>query len=246
METNGGRRGTGHSPKTLRNKYGFLSGALGAAVPKLIPANPCAGRRLPRGDGESDHDMRMLTRDEFTALLTAVTPHWKPLVEFMVASGMRWGEVVALQPRHVDVKAGTVKVRQAWKYSDTEGYYLGPPKTKRSRRTVDVPARILEGLDLSNEWVFVNRDGGPIRYHGFKPRVWDKAVARAGLDPRPTPHDLRHTYASWQLAGGIPITVVSRQLGHESIQVTVDIYGDVDRSSTRAAADFMDQILSRT
>ena len=51
METNGGRRGTGHSPKTLRNKYGFLSGALGAAVPKLIPANPCAGRRLPRFTG---------------------------------------------------------------------------------------------------------------------------------------------------------------------------------------------------
>jgi hypothetical protein len=43
--------------------------------------------------------------------------------------------------------------------------------------------------------------------------------------------------------GGIPITVVSRHLGHENIQITVDTYGDVDRSSSRAAADFMARTL---
>lgn len=247
METSGGRAGTGHAPKTLKNKYGFLSGALNAAVahkPPLIEANPCAGRRLSRGSAEaSNEDMRMLSRDEFADLLEGVTEHWKPVVKFMVASGVRWGEVSALQPRHVNVKNGTIKIRQAWKYSRTKGYYLGPPKTKRSRRYVDVPARILETLDLSNEWVFTNTTGGPIRYHGFKRRVWDAAIRRAGLDPAPTPHDLRHTYASWQLTGGTPITIVSRQLGHESIQVTVDIYGDVDRASSKAAADFMDTML---
>lgn len=242
METTGGRDGKGHSPKTLRNKYGFLSGALNAAIPKHIAANPCAARRLPRGDAEDDHDMRMLSRDEFQALHDAVTDHWKPLIEFMVATGLRWGEVSALQPRHVDVENATVKIRQAWKYS-SKGYTLGPPKTKRSRRTVDVPRRLIDALDLSQEFLFVNTTGDPIRYPGFSRRVWIPAVTKARLDPKPTPHDLRHTYASWQLAGGTPITVVSRQLGHESIQVTVDIYGDIDRASTRSAADFMDKML---
>lgn len=242
METSGGRKNTGQSPKTIHNKYGFLSGALNAAIGKHIVANPAAGRRLPRGEADDDHDMRMLTKAEFDALKAAVTEHWRPLVQFLVTSGTRWGEAAALQPKHVDVAAGTVKIRQAWKYS-TNGYTLGPPKTKRSRRTVDVPVRLLESLDLSNEWVFVNRDGGPVRYHGFLPRVWDPAVTRAGLNPRPTPHDLRHTYASWQLSGGTPITVVSRQMGHESIKVTADVYADVDRVSSRAAADFMDRML---
>lgn len=254
METTGGRKGTGHAPKTLANKYGFLSGALNAAVtrkPKpLLDSNPAAGRKLTRakpmaGGDDDDDDIRILTFDEFDQLLAATTDYWRFLLEFMVSTGMRWSEVVALEPKHVNMTDLTVKVRQSWKYSRTNGYYLGPPKTKRSRRTVDVPPEIMERLDLSREFLFANTTGGPVRYAGFKRRVWDAAVKRAGLDPRPTPHDLRHTYASWQLIGGTPITLVSRQLGHESIQVTVDIYGDVDRTSSRAAADLMSTLLRK-
>lgn len=243
METHGGRDGKGHAPKTLRNKHGFLSAALNRAVGKHLDSNPAAGRRLPRGDADDDHDMRMLTRDEFRALLAATAEPWRPLVEFLVASGTRWGEASALQPDHIDVKAGTVLIRQAWKYAPSKGYLLGPPKTKRSRRVVDVPPRLLAKLDLSNEWVFTNSSGGPVRYQGFWRDVWNPAVAVSKLDPRPTPHDLRHTYASWQLTGGTPIVVVSRQMGHESIKVTADIYADVDRVSAKAAATFMDGML---
>ncbi|WAY18451.1 N-terminal phage integrase SAM-like domain-containing protein [Mycolicibacterium fortuitum] len=60
METHGGRDGKGHAPKTLRNKHGFLSAALNSAVGKHIESNPAAGRRLPRGDADDNHDMRML------------------------------------------------------------------------------------------------------------------------------------------------------------------------------------------
>lgn len=233
---------TGNSPKTIKNKHGFLSGALSKAVPRFIAANPAAGRRLPRGDGDDD-EIRMLTVDEFDRLLEATTDYWKPLMEFLVKSGMRWGEVSALKPGDVDRTHGTVKVRRAWKYS-SRGYEIGPPKTKRSRRTVAVPKVMLDKLDYSQEWLFVNRDGGPVRYQGFRRRVFDKAVERAQLDPAPTPHDLRHTCASWMLNGGVPITVVSRHLGHESIKVTVDIYGDVDQASAQLAADFMNTVLN--
>jgi integrase len=233
---------TGNSPKTIHNKHGFLSGALAKAVPTLIPSNPAAGRRLPRGSGDDD-EMRMLTREEFAALLEATTEYWRPLMEFLVASGARWGEVVALKPSDVDRANGSVKIRRAWKYSSA-GYEIGPPKTKRSRRTIRIPAGVLDQLDYSHEWLFVNRDGGPVRYQGFRRRVWDKAVERAKLDPPPTPHDLRHTCASWMLTGGIPATVVSRHLGHESIKITVDIYGDVDQASAQMAADFMSGVLS--
>lgn len=245
MQANGGRKGAGHAPKTIANKHGFLAGALNAAVKAgKIASNPCDRTRLPRSAGETDHDMRMLTRDEFAALLAATPDRWRLLMEFLVASGMRWGEAAALQPKHIDVHAGTALVRQAWKYSPDTGYKLGPPKTKRSRRTVDIPPRLLKKLDLSNEYVFTNTDGGPIRYPRFWRDVWNPAVAAAELDPRPTPHDLRHTYASWQLTGGTPMLVVSRQMGHESISITADVYADVDRTSSKAAADLMDSILS--
>lgn len=234
---------SGNSPKTIKNKHGFFSAALGRAVAAgHIGSNPAAGRRLPRGKGDDD-ELRMLTRDEFAALLEATTEPWRPLLLFMVTSGARWGEVAALKPGDVDRKTGAVKIRRAWKYS-SKGYEIGPPKTKRSRRTIHVPADVLNQLDYSGDWLFQNRAGGPVRYQGFRRRVWDKAVERAQLDPPPTPHDLRHTCASWMLTGGVPITVVSRHLGHESIKITVDIYGDVDQASAAAAADFMAGALS--
>ena len=70
-------------------------------------------------------------------------------------------------------------------------------------------------------------------------------MKRANLDqPWPTPHDLRHTCASWMLNSGVvPLSTVSRHLGHENIQITVDTYGDVDRDSFKAAADVMAKLL---
>lgn len=236
------------SPKTIQNKHGFLSGALAAAVrAKHITSNPAAGRSLPRKTGTDDDsdadEIRMLSRDEFNRLLEAGTvAYWEPLLRFLVASGCRWGEASALRPGDVDRSAGTVKVRRAWKKS-SKGYHLGPPKTKRSRRTINLPADVLDRLDYDHDWLFVNTLGRPLRYHAFKTNIWNRAVAKAQLDPAPTPHDLRHTCASWLLAAGVPITTVSRQLGHESIKITADIYTDVDRTSHQAAADVMAKLL---
>ena len=239
------------SVKSIANKYGFLSGALAVAVIQgHIAANPADNRRLPRGKGDAD-EIRALSRDEYDQLMAAITEHWRPFLEFLVASGFRWGEATALKPEDVDRVAGTVKVRRAWQY-DSTGYHLGPPKTARSRRTVNIPKSVLDKLDYSREWLFTGRDGsnwrkpgtGPVRYVGFRRRVWDKAVAKAELDPAPTPHDTRHTCATWMLAAGVPITTVSRHLGHENITTTVNTYGGVDRTSFKDAADTMATLLS--
>lgn len=246
LETTDSRRGRPRAPKTIKNMHGFLSGALSAAVPRYISANPAAGRRLPRGEGDETEVVdRLLSHDEFDRLVACTTEYWRPLIRFMVASGFRWGEVSALQPADVDREANTVRVRRAWKYS-SQGYKIGPPKTKRSRRTVDIDKSVLDDLDYTHEWLFINRTGGPVKYPGFRGRVWDPAVKRAGLDPAPTPHALRHTCGSWMLNAGVPIPVVSRHLGHESIQVTVDIYGHLDRTVAAQAAAIMGELLARS
>jgi integrase len=84
------------APKTIANRHGFLSGALGAAVGKgLIRANPAAGRRLPRTTGDADtetdtdDDIRMLSTEEFNALVDACAEHYRPLLRFLIASGCR-------------------------------------------------------------------------------------------------------------------------------------------------------------
>lgn len=238
------------SPKTIANIHGFLSGALGAAVPKHIPANPCAGRRLPRstGDGGSKDidvdgdDMRILTHEEFAAMREAIIEPYRPMLRFMVISGFRWGELSALRPGDVDRHNRIVRVRRAWKYSSA-GYKLGPPKTRRSRREINVSAELLDELDCSQEWLFTNADKGPVRYQAFRP-IFDRAAAKAELAPQPTPHDMRHTCASWLLAAGHPMIEVSRYLGHENISTTVNLYGHVNRAAHEAIADTMAKLLA--
>ncbi|GAA2433641.1 tyrosine-type recombinase/integrase [Mycolicibacterium llatzerense] len=247
------------SGKTISNKHGFIAGALNAAVAAgLIKSNPCDGNRLPRWDRE---EMVFLEREEFAILLSSVPEYWRPLVQFLVSSGCRWSEATALKPRAVDLAAGTVRITKAWKAGATGGYELGVPKTKKSVRTINVPKRVLEQLDLSGEWVFTNSgrgkgqfaggalaaDAGPVRIHSFNPNVWVPAVARAqaaGLGKRPRTHDLRHTCASWLIQAGRPLPAIQAHLGHESITTTVNTYGHLDRSSGSGNADAIDAMLA--
>lgn len=246
------------SGKTIANKHGFLAGALNAAVAQgLIKSNPCDGNRLPRWDRK---EMVFLERDEFKILLHAVPEYWRPLVEFLVSSGCRWSEATALKPAAVNVNAGTVRITKAWK-TGAGGYVYGVPKTLKSVRTINVPKRVLEQLDLTGEWVFTNsgrgkgqfasgilaEDNGPVRIHSFNPNVWAPAVARArknGLPSKPRVHDLRHTCASWLIQAGRPLPAIQSHLGHESISTTVNVYGHLDRSSGQGNADAIDAMLA--
>ena len=142
------------SAKTAANKHGFLAGALNAAVrAKHLSANPCDRNRMRR---DPPSEMVFLTDEEFALLHSCVSEHWQPLVEFLVASGARFGEATALKPGDINLAEGTVDIRRAWRYVVGEGFQLGPPKTKRSVRTIDVAATTLAKLDLTGEWVFTN------------------------------------------------------------------------------------------
>lgn len=240
------------APKTIRHWHGFLSAALGAAVPKHIPANPAAGRSLPkttageRADLDDDdidgHERRSLTAEEFAALSDAIIEPYKPMLRFMMASGFRWSEVSALKPGDVDRKTGEVRVRRAWKWSSKSGYHLGPPKTTTSRREITIDKDILDSLDYTQPWLFTNALDGPVRYPKFRD-IWDRAVKKAKLEDNPTPHCLRHTCGSWLLNSGEPMMAVSRYLGHANIATTVNIYGHVDKKTHKALANKMAKLL---
>jgi integrase len=68
-----------------------------------------------------------------------------------------------------------------------------------------------------------------------------RAARKAGLPPGFIPHSLRHCFVSTALASGIPITEVSRWLGHRSIEVTHQIYGHLVPSSWVRALAVLDQ-----
>lgn len=247
-------RGSEHkpmSPKTLKNLHGLLSSILKEATleePPLRLRNPCDLVDLPRtddggvADDGTDEDMCFLEPDEVQAIVDELDrPTDKRLVRRKYATGLRWGELTALPKRNVfrDPKDGKAKLRvtRAWKRKRGGGYYLGTPKSKRSRRTVRLDevtyAEFLEdGLDEGSptDLIHVNHMGQRLPYSTFYDR-FKVAVVRAheaGRLPRekhPTLHDLRHSHAAALLSAGRGLTYVQRRLGHESITTTSDRYG---------------------
>lgn len=227
-----------------------------------LDQNPAAYTRLPREDVERDDQVHVyLSHAEAQLLIAQLGSELaRDVVVFLLGTGLRWSEMSALQTRDVDLLAAVphIKVQRAWKHSRAKGWHLGPPKSKRSRRTVTVSPELVEILtrrvDLSQDeaYVFTSPGGKRLDNGNARRDWWDPAVRAAnGLDKRgealpagekpatllgrwPTPHDMRHTHASWLIEAGNELVRVSRRLGHDSTDFTARTYvhihhdGDTD------------------
>lgn len=234
------------SAKTISNHHGLLSALMKRAVIEgHVPTNPCLGVRLPRANESERRDERFITHDEWEVLIAAIPPKHQPLITTLVGTGLRWSEATALQVRDLDPKAGSLRVVRAWKKTGVKNgkRKLGPPKTPKSRRRVEVPQQVWDLIlplvdgQPPEAWVFRNRVGNAWHHGSFTSRYW--APAARLLDPQPRIHDLRHTHASWLIEQGATLEQVQDQLGHESILTTRGTYGHLQpamRESLREAA----------
>ncbi len=173
---------------------------------------------------------------------------WKNLATWLVTTGMRFSEATALIAADIDADANTCRINKAWKYSGDYRPQIGPPKTRKSNRTISLPAAALEVVDLTAPgFLFTNGADNPVRAQEFFNAGWkpgrERAMA-AGLTKSPRVHDLRHTCASWMIQAGVPLPVIQQHLGHESIQTTIGIYGHLDQRSAQAAADAISSALT--
>jgi len=223
-----------------------------------MQANPAfrLGRYQRRSD-EPKPEIRPLTRDEAALFLVAArqhTPDEHPLFLCALRTGLRLGELLGLQWGDVDFHGRFIEVRR-----NLVAGRVTTPKSGKSRR-VDMSQQLAEtlrtlltarkaetlrrGWPQVPEWVFCNEDGGPLDGDNLRHRVYYRLLAKAGLR-RIRFHDLRHTFASLLLQQGESPTYVKEQMGHSSIQVTVDIYGHLIPGANRQAVDRLDDATER-
>lgn len=239
--------GAGLSAKTIHNEHGILSTVLQHAVTRgWATGNPAKGVRLPRLDPA---DPLEITRAQYEAIHKAMDPDYQALVEFLAVTGVRWGEVTALQWRDITTGAPPrVTVRRAWKKGQKGAWRVeGLPKSDASHRSFTVPQKLVDKLGdrgPKGGLVFPNKAGTAITHSNFHQRKWVRACEAAKvMDPRPRIHDLRGYFASVMLAAGVPIHVVSRRLGHQNIGTTVRVYGHLTRDAQHAGLDDMEAML---
>ncbi len=133
---------------------------------------------------------------------------------------------------------------------------IGPPKTPAALRAMVLPEHITarlterrkaaqeEGRADSTDWIFPNVRGGPMRRSNLRQKVWKKLLEDAGVRYR-KPYCMRHTAASTMLNGtagvrGISLAVVSKTLGHENPQITLERYSHTLKTELSQVAAFWD------
>jgi integrase len=221
-----------------------LSTALKHAVRlRLIPANPASEVARPK---RLEREMTILTDDQVRLFLAAARrSRYYALFALAVATGMRQGELLALQWADVDFVNNTVTVRRTV-VRVTGRHVVKEPKTKASRRTITVPDFAMNALHehrkkmvakgFTDRPVFCSLQGGIMSAQNLRKRTFKPILQRAGL-PDMRFHDLRHTHASTLLSKGKSIKAVSRRLGHSSVSITLEVYAHVLPGDDLALAD---------
>jgi len=241
------------SPKTIRHIHTALSGALSKAVEwRLIHRNPCDTAELPRLE---HREMQSLSAEEAARFLAAAKDDKLGVVfAFALFTGARPAEVFALKWSDIDFARATATIQRTLQWrkkrkdsqthqpkENASSWYFDKPKTKRSRRTVPLPAGLVQQLrehrstqaeallkiGIRSELVFATSEGTPLHWQNVTKRHFKPVLERAGLPASFRLYDLRHSCATLLLQDGLNPKIVSERLGHASIVLTLDTYSHV-------------------
>jgi integrase len=214
-----------------------------AARDKKLAESPCTGIPLP--GVVTAADFILPAHAQIEAVTCGLPPDWAATVWLMHGCGLRIGEALAVNLRCRINGGKTLRARE----QVNPAAQLRPLKFRREGefRDIPLPQYVSGAIDKHVAEHGTTSDGYPFQGRKYKLVVrrsyqedFQRAAAKAGLPPEFIPHSLRHLYASTALAEGIPITEVSRWLGHKSIEVTYQIYGHLVPSSFDRARTALD------
>ena len=196
------RRGT-VGPATVNREMAALKHALNLAVEwdylEVSPAARVAKLKEPPGR------VRYLNRAEADALLAACTPELYPVVATALHTGLRFGEILALEWGDVDLKRRQLRVVDS-KNNDTRVVPIN-----------EILYNVLSSMRGQDGKIFKSRRGEPYRSVRTS---FEKALKEAGIKNF-TFHDLRRTFASWLAMEGVPMSTIGKLLGHKTPHMTM-------------------------
>lgn len=253
------KRREGLSAGRVRKLHAVLRAALGDAVRwGLVGRNVAAEVAPPSARGEPVPQIEApWTLAEVRAFVAACAGADRPttrLLAFLLLTGMRVGEALALRWSDIDGITGTVTITKSLTHVGGKPIE-GPPKSAAGVRVIALPPQALALVARQRRWqaerlartplpeerVFATATGSvPLRQNVR--RSLHALCARAGL-PAIRVHDLRKLHASLLAAGGADIKTVQRRLGHSSVQLTLNLYTKAFIESDRRAVQTLEALL---
>jgi integrase len=251
----------GYAPDSVKLVFGTIRSLCDAAVGdrllRVHPIDPALRKGLRRLWRRTDSEPKPFTVDQMQRFLATAREESSlaSLYEVGFLAGLRLGELTGLQLDDLVVTpSGKRKLRaerQLGQHTSMLNPEPTPPKSGKSRQ-VDAGARLCAILDgLSEErkplavakgwrpvppWAFVTRNGTPINQR-FVEKDFRRVCEQAKLPDHLTPHSMRHTFACLHIGQGCNAKWLQQQMGHSSINVTLDTYAKWWNLEDHAAAD---------
>jgi integrase len=247
------------SARTVQQIHAVLRAMLNQAMREELVARNVA--RLVQPPAPDRDEIRPWSDAEARLFLSAVRGHrLSALFVVALGLGLRRGELLGLRWVDVDFTSGQLRVWQTLQRVKGDGVVYGPPKSRRSRRVLTMPAVVVialrqhrrqqdaDRLSAGDSWtetglVFTTTTGGHLEPRNLN-TTYARLITRAAVRPIRF-HDLRHTCATLLLSRGVSPRMVMDVLGHSQISVTMNTYGHVIPAMQQEAAGHMDAALGQ-
>ncbi|CAH1853918.1 site-specific integrase [Convivina intestini] len=232
--------GKDHSKETVAKRKNHISQALeDAYADGIIKNNPTIRIQLVGTPGKSAYDKfledkELIKLDRYVKKKLIQYPHSKSYLSIYISihTGMRIGEIMALQSDDIDFKNKTISVNKAL----DQYRHVKSTKTESSNRVISVDD------DLLDELKGIDGPIADVSNYGAG-KILKKAIKELGIKPVSF-HALRHSHGSLLLSQGVDIKYVSARLGHKNISTTIDVYTHLLNSQKESEEEKTQQIMS--
>ena len=242
------------SDSMVRKVHMVLHQALDAAVREhLIPSNPTNGTMIPKCNYA---EKQILCDSQLDTFLEAIEEekYWHDFFYVEIMTGLRRGEICGLKWSDLDVNTGKLRVQRSVSIKKGGGVNIGETKTDKGVRAITLPQSVIEMLRIRqktaiSEWIFPNllQPELPISPAAAYRKL--KAILKRAELPMIRFHDLRHTFATHAMQGGVDAKTLSGILGHTNASFTLDTYThvttDMQNNASEVVSNMMKNIMIR-
>ena len=238
----------GLSTRVVRGIHTLLNNCLEQAVAeRLILTNSAQGCKLPQLE---KREMKILPQERIGMYLAEAEKRGLLAAFYLeLTTGLRRGELLALQWTDLDVESKTLSITKQVNRINGE-LVVSPPKTRNSVRTLALPQQAVDLLIAEhkkhprNPYLFPSPKTGTMYDPDAFRRTHDKILKAIGAEPIRF-HDLRHTFATLSLKSGVDVKTLSGALGHYSAGFTLNTYTHATAQMKQDAADTIGGVISQ-
>lgn len=244
--------GTELADSMVRKTHLLLHEALDMAVKqRLLVSNPTNGTTIPKNNYKDKQILNDEQLDKFMETIKA-DEKWYDFFYTEITTGLRKGEICGLRWEDFDEHSGKLKIRRSVGRLKNGVLPVGETKTETGMREILLPPSTTGLLKKRKEnavgdWIFPNwhNPEEPMNPQSAYTRL--KVLLKKAELPLIRFHDLRHTFATHAIAGGVDAKTLSGILGHTNASFTLDTYThvttDMQKSAAKIVGNFMDEII---